>query len=135
MPAGNAQKRSVEAVILACANYAGHFGCQAEGLPTNVKYCEILDLRSLAPLDGAAILNSVRKTKRLAVFDIGWEPFGLAAEVARIVSTSEHHRLDAPLLSIARRHEHTPASCFLEEQHYANEEHAVKSIRALVKGS
>ena len=95
---------------------------------------EIVDLRSLAPLDSAAILNSVKKTKRLAVFDIGWEPFGLAAEVARIVSTSAYHRLDGPLLSIARRHEHTPASCFLEEQHYANEEHAANSIRALVKG-
>lgn len=96
---------------------------------------EVLDLRTLSPLDTDAILASVGKTKRVAVFDIGWEPFGLAAEVARVISTSDSFRLASPLLSISRKHEHTPASCFLEYRHYPTEEETVTRIRALFSGS
>ena len=136
LPLGQANivRQGSDITCVAISDMVGFAQRVSERLVPDGIEAEILDLRSLAPLDGEAILNSVRKTKRLAVFDVGWEPFGLAAEVARIVSTSAYHRLDAPLLSIARRHEHTPASCFLEEQHYANEEHATSSIRALIKG-
>jgi pyruvate dehydrogenase E1 component beta subunit len=45
---------------------------------------EVLDLRTLRPLDHAAILHSVRKTGRLLVADTGWKAFGAAAEVMAV---------------------------------------------------
>ena len=71
---------------------------------------EVLDLRTIAPLDEAAIRASVAKTGRVAVFDVGWQRFGLAAEVARTLSGS--------LVSFGQKWEHTPGGCFREHAHY-----------------
>ena len=79
---------------------------------------EVLDLRTLSPLDEAAIIASVRRTGRAAVFDPGWQRFGLAAEVARVITMNTPGSLRAPLLSVGQKWEHTPGGCFLEHTHY-----------------
>ena len=70
----------------------------------------VLDLRTIAPLDEAAIIESVEKTGKVAVFDVGWQRFGLASEVARVLSKS--------LISFGQKWEHTPGGCFREHAHY-----------------
>lgn len=89
---------------------------------------EVIDLRTVAPLDETALLKSVAKTRRVAVFDVGWPRFGLASEVARVICMSSDCSLDLPLLSIAQQDEHTPASCFLEYEHYPIEERVVSVL-------
>ncbi len=79
---------------------------------------EVIDLRTLAPLDELTIIRSVAKTKRIAVFDVGWQRFGLAAEVARILCMNGPVYLDKPLVSVGQNWEHTPAGCFREYYHY-----------------
>jgi acetoin:2,6-dichlorophenolindophenol oxidoreductase subunit beta len=79
---------------------------------------EVIDLRTLAPLDEATIVRSVAKTKRIAVFDVGWQRFGLAAEVARVLCMDGSVHLEKPLVSVGQKWEHTPAGCFLEYHHY-----------------
>jgi len=49
---------------------------------------EVIDLRSIRPLDTKTILNSVAKTKRLIVADNGWIHFGVSAEIISIVTES-----------------------------------------------
>lgn len=88
----------------------------------------VIDLRTVSPLDESTILKSVHETKRVAVFDIGWPRFGLASEIARVVCADSHCNLLAPLERIARRDEHTPASCFLESQHYAVVDEVVQNV-------
>ncbi len=56
----------------------------AEVLSSEGISAEVLDLRTLRPLDAAAILHSVRKTGRLLVADTGWKAFGTAAEVMAV---------------------------------------------------
>ncbi len=93
---------------------------------------DILDLRTIRPLDSDAVCRSVQRTRRLAVFDIGWPCFGVAAEISRHVLEAGL-RLDAPLISVNRRDEHTPSSCFLERDHYPTVDETVVRIEALVK--
>ncbi len=57
---------------------------------------EVLDLRVLRPLDSAAILASVRKTRRVVVIDEGWKTGSLAAEICAQIAEQAFYDLDAP---------------------------------------
>jgi len=89
---------------------------------------EVLDLRTLAPLDETAIIESVRRTGRVAVFDPGWQRFGLAAEVSRIITMNIPGSLSTPLISAGQKWEHTPGGCFREHSHYPLEGDVVRAV-------
>jgi pyruvate dehydrogenase E1 component beta subunit len=89
---------------------------------------EILDLRTLSPLDEPAVLRSVKKTGRVAVFDMGWQRFGLAAEVARLICSDAACQLKSPLVSVGQKWEHTPAGCFREYLHYPTPSQVVQEL-------
>ncbi|MFM8218410.1 MAG: alpha-ketoacid dehydrogenase subunit beta, partial [Planctomycetaceae bacterium] len=58
---------------------------------------EVVDLRTVAPLDGETIRKSVAKTGRLLVVDEAFSPFGLGGEVAALVADAGFDDLDAPI--------------------------------------
>ncbi|HXM81124.1 MAG TPA: transketolase C-terminal domain-containing protein [Burkholderiales bacterium] len=93
---------------------------------------DVVDLRTIAPLDTGAVLKSVEKTGRLAVFDPTWGSFGMAAEVVARVSERLGRRLRADPLRICHPDSHTPMSSALETLYYPQETDAVKKIRSLV---
>lgn len=62
---------------------------------------EIIDLRSLVPLDREAILKSVAKTKRAIVVDEGWVVGGLSAEIAALVQENLFSDLKGPVIRVA----------------------------------
>jgi len=92
---------------------------------------EVIDLRTLSPLDEMAIVESVTKTGRVAVFDVGWQRFSLASEIARIISMDISCRLESPLLSVGQKWEHTPAGCFREYIHYPIQGEVVEELLRL----
>jgi pyruvate dehydrogenase E1 component beta subunit len=79
---------------------------------------EVIDVRTIAPLDTETILASIARTRRAAVMDIAWPRFGLAGEVARLILAHDPGTLRAPLLTFGPRDAHAPASVFLEQDHY-----------------
>ncbi len=58
---------------------------------------EIIDLRSLRPLDSEAVMESVRKTNRLVVVEEGWGFSGIGAEISALVTEQAFDWLDAPI--------------------------------------
>ena len=62
---------------------------------------EVIDLRSLAPIDKDTILNSVRKTHRLIVVDEDYLSYGITAEISAIVAEEALYELEAPIKRIA----------------------------------
>ncbi|NML18205.1 alpha-ketoacid dehydrogenase subunit beta [Azohydromonas caseinilytica] len=68
----------------------------AEQLAAEGIDAEVLDLRSLRPLDVAAIAASVRRTRRVLVVDEGWKTCSLAAEIMATVVEQAFYELDAP---------------------------------------
>ncbi|MGZ4594772.1 MAG: transketolase C-terminal domain-containing protein, partial [Actinomycetes bacterium] len=62
---------------------------------------EVLDLRSLVPLDRDAILESVAKTGRLVIVDEDYQSFGLSGEVAATVTDVDPAMLRAPVARVA----------------------------------
>ena len=71
---------------------------------------EVLDLRSLRPLDVAAIRASVKKTGRLAVVHEGWGMFGISAEVIACVSDGPELLLRSPAQRVGTLDTHIPSS-------------------------
>lgn len=64
--------------------------------------CEVINLRSIRPLDREAIINSVKKTNRIVSVEEGWPQHGVGAEIAGIMMESEaFDHLDAPMERIA----------------------------------
>jgi pyruvate dehydrogenase E1 component beta subunit len=79
---------------------------------------EVLDPRTIRPLDEAAILASVAKTGRLIVADTSWELCGFSAEVAGLVAEKGFHHLKAPVRRIALADCPAPVSKPLEDAFY-----------------
>jgi acetoin:2,6-dichlorophenolindophenol oxidoreductase subunit beta len=76
---------------------------------------EVIDLRTLKPLDEATILRSVRKTGRLVVVHEAAAPCGVGAEVAAIVSEKAFAALKAPVRRITGPDAPAPSSWMLEQ--------------------
>lgn len=63
--------------------------------------CEVINLRSLRPLDEEAITNSVKKTKNLVTVELGWPQCGVGAEIcARVVESEAFHHLESPVVRV-----------------------------------
>ncbi|MDQ6659816.1 MAG: alpha-ketoacid dehydrogenase subunit beta [Chloroflexota bacterium] len=62
---------------------------------------EVIDLRSLRPLDTETIINSVKKTNRAIVFEEDWRSFGIGAEIAATLQEEAFDFLDAPIKRVA----------------------------------
>jgi pyruvate dehydrogenase E1 component beta subunit len=87
----------------------------AEELERDGLSVEVLDLRVLRPLDDAAILASVRKTRRALIVDEGWRSGSLAAEVIARIVEQAFYELDAPPARVCSQEVPIPYARHLEE--------------------
>lgn len=94
---------------------------------------EIIDLRTISPLDADTICSSVAKTGRLCVIDPAWESFGISAEVIARVAERSIRALRAEPLRIAYPNSHTPMSSALEALYYPQEDAVIQQLRSLTK--
>jgi|TARA_B100000315_G_scaffold138603_1_gene127669 pyruvate dehydrogenase E1 component beta subunit len=93
---------------------------------------EVIDLRSLKPLDKQILINSVKKTGRFIVVDAGWPSSGIGAEVSAIVGSEAFEYLNAPIMRVSLPDSPAPASSPLEAVYYPKAKTIVSKIRELV---
>ncbi len=94
---------------------------------------EIIDPRTLNPLDTELINQSVRKTKRLLVADPGWESGGVAGEIITQAVTVLGRELLANPVRVTLPNSHTPMSMTLEEEYYPSAETIAEKIRQTMR--
>ena len=94
---------------------------------------EVIDPRSLAPLDKRKILESVARTGRLVVIEPAKKTNGAAAEIAALVSEEMFSSLKAPIRRVTTPDVHIPYSPALEKPLYPNTEKVLAAIRSLVR--
>jgi pyruvate dehydrogenase E1 component beta subunit len=82
--------RMLQLSLAAAAKLADDEGIEAE----------VIDLRTIRPLDMGPVLESVRKTHRAVVVQEQWKPFGAAAEIAASITESVFDELDAPVARV-----------------------------------
>ena len=93
---------------------------------------EIIDLRTVKPLDYEAVLKSVKKTNRLVILEEAW-PFGnVATEVTYHVQSNAFDYLDAPIVKINTADTPAPYSPVLLEEWLPNHEDVVKAVKKVL---
>ena len=95
--------------------------------------CEVIDLRTLLPLDKDTILDSLKKTNKLLVVHEDTRTGGIAGEIAAIVMEEAFDQLDAPLLRVTSLDTPVPYSPPLEERFLPNVEKVVAAARHLAQ--
>jgi pyruvate dehydrogenase E1 component beta subunit len=95
---------------------------------------EVIDPRTLVPLDAQSIVESVVKTGRLVIAEEGCLTGGFGAEVAAIVSKEAFDHLDAPIERVAAPDAPVPFAPKLEEAVIPGEDRIEQAIRAVVGG-
>ncbi len=76
---------------------------------------EVIDLRSLRPLDRQTVLESVRRTNRAVVVEENWRSFGVGAEIAASIQEDAFDYLDAPVIRVATKEVPMPYARSLEQ--------------------
>lgn len=92
---------------------------------------EVIDPRTVAPLDVETILRSVTKTGRLMIIDEAFAPFGFGAEIAAQIADTGFDQLDAPIRRVNGSHSPTPYSPPLEAAVVPSVEMIANAIRDL----
>jgi len=105
----------------------------AEQLENEGISVEVLDLRSLVPLDREAILDSVRKTHRLLVVDEDYKSFGMTGEVITTAVEGAFDYLDAPPARIAIPDVPIPYSRVLEQFVLPDADKIVAGVKSILK--
>ncbi|MCC5813287.1 MAG: pyruvate dehydrogenase complex E1 component subunit beta [Leptospira sp.] len=93
---------------------------------------EVLDLRSLRPMDEEAILKSVKKTNRVLIVEEGWPMAGYGAHVAYFVQKEAFDYLDHPVERVTQRDVPMPYAANLEKESLPNTERILTKIREML---
>jgi pyruvate dehydrogenase E1 component beta subunit len=101
---------------------------QAEGIDV-----EVIDPRTIAPLDRKTICDSAFKTGRLVVADPTWNSFGTAAEIIACVAENLGTKLKAKPVRVTLPNSHTPMSMKLEPKYYPDEINIAEALRTTMK--
>ncbi len=94
---------------------------------------EVIDLRTLVPLDEATIINSVRKTGRLVIVDEGVTRYGITAEIAALIGKRTFDSLDAPIERVGNENTPIPFSPTLENYVRPNANKIYEAIKRTLK--
>jgi pyruvate dehydrogenase E1 component beta subunit len=104
----------------------------AEELAKEGIECEVIDLRTIRPLDIATIVASVKKTNRLVVVDENFPYGSISSEVAYQVQKHAFDHLDAPVARVTQADTPLPFSPPLIEASIPNVERTVKAVKAVL---
>lgn len=116
--------------------YGGSLGKTLEAATTLASHgvdCEVIDLRSLRPLDDRTLLASVKKTKRVVVVDEGWRTGSLAAEVITRIVEGGFYELDAPPARVCSEEVPVPYAKEQEQAALPQPAKIVAAVERLVK--
>lgn len=93
---------------------------------------EIVDLRTLRPLDMGPVIDSFKRTNRAVVVEEGWRSYGVGSEVASRIYEEAFDYVDAPILRIAQKEVPLPYNQALEQMALPQVEDVVKAVKEVL---
>jgi pyruvate dehydrogenase E1 component beta subunit len=133
LPIGKAKIRreGSDVTITAHSRMVG-FALKAAGiLAEDGIEAEVIDLRTLRPLDTDTVVKSVRKTQRLVCAEEGWGRMGVGAEIAAVVVAEAFDDLDAPPARVHQKDVPLPYAANLEKLSLPGVEDIVKAVKGV----
>jgi pyruvate dehydrogenase E1 component beta subunit len=104
----------------------------AEQLAKEGIEAEIIDLRSLRPLDMEPVLESFKKTNRAVIVEEGWKSFGVGSEVAARIYEQAFDYVDAPIRRVAQQEVPLPYNRTLEQMALPQVEDVVNAVKEVL---
>jgi acetoin:2,6-dichlorophenolindophenol oxidoreductase subunit beta len=104
----------------------------AETLASEGIRAEVIDIRSLIPLDKETIFRSLAKTNRLVIVHEAIGCTGYGAEIAAVVAEEALDYLDAPIVRVTAPFTHCPFSPPLEQEYVPNEAKIIRAVKSLL---
>jgi pyruvate dehydrogenase E1 component beta subunit len=134
VPIGKAKVRreGTDVTITAHARMVGFALQAAEKLAEEGISCEVIDLRTLRPLDHETVVESVKKSSRLVSAEEGWGPMGVGAEVVARVIEHAFDYLDAPPLRVHQEDVPLPYAANLEVLSLPGVDKIVAAVKAVM---
>jgi len=134
VPIGKAAiRKEGKDVSLVATSYMVHNAVHAaEELARDGIEVDVLDMRTVKPLDKELLLASVKKTGRLVVADGGWKTCGIAAEITSLVFEEVFGFVKAPVARVTLPDIPAPASSPLEKIYYPNSRDIVQAVRKVL---
>jgi pyruvate dehydrogenase E1 component beta subunit len=93
--------------------------------------CEVIDLRSIKPLDTAALEASVARTGRVVAIDHGWKTFGVAGEIVALLAESQFAALRTAPVRIAAPDVYVPTTASMANAFYPSTTMIVNAVRKM----
>lgn len=94
---------------------------------------EVIDPRTIKPLDMPMIIESVKKTRRLVIAEGAWQSFGVSSEIAYQVYTQVYTQLKSPIQKVTLPDCPAPASRVLEAAYYPKSNEIVAAVKRVLK--
>ena len=94
--------------------------------------CEVIDLRTVRPMDTEAILKSVKKTNRLVILEEAWPFASVSSEITYLVQEQAFDFLDAPIQRITTADTPAPYSPVLLKEWLPNADDVVKAVKKVL---
>ncbi|MCL5257524.1 MAG: pyruvate dehydrogenase complex E1 component subunit beta [Chloroflexi bacterium] len=104
----------------------------AEALAGEGIEAEVIDLRSLRPLDTGTIFDSVKKTTRAVIVEEGWRSYGVGAEISALIMENAFDYLDAPVQRVGGVEVPMPYSKVLETAAMPNKQQVVDAVKGTI---
>jgi pyruvate dehydrogenase E1 component beta subunit len=135
MPLGvaNVVRQGTDCTLVAYSRMTHVAMDAAEKLAKENISCEIVDLRSLRPLDEETILASVHKTHRCVIVHEGWPYGGVGAEIADRVQRLAFDDLDAPVLRVTQLDVPMPYNAKLEQLVMPQPDRVIAAVKATMR--
>ena len=134
IPIGKAaiRKKGTDLTIISYSNMALIAGEAAEQLTKEGIQAELIDLRTLSPLDLATLVASVRKTNRAIIVEEDWKTGGVGAEVSARIYEHAFSSLDAPIVRVAGKDTPMPYAKNLEQAAIPRVEDVIQAAIAVL---
>lgn len=133
LPLGKAKVKRVgnDVTLVAHSRMVGFALQAAETLAEQGIDAEVIDLRTIRPLDTDTIIESVKKTNRIVCCEEGWRFFGIGAEIAATVTAEAFDYLDAPPARVHQKDVPLPYAANLEAMSLPNADDIVEAARGV----
>ena len=134
LPIGRAkvERRGSDVTLIGFSRMVGHCLAAAETLAAEGIEAEVINLRTLRPLDTAAILKSVRKTNRVVTVEEGWPFAGIGAEIGQLCMEQAFDWLDAPVVRVTGADVPMPYAANLEALALPQPDQVAEAARGLL---
>ncbi|TLN19754.1 alpha-ketoacid dehydrogenase subunit beta, partial [bacterium] len=104
----------------------------AEQLAKEGIEAEIVDLRTLRPLDMEPVIESFKKTNRAVIVEEGWKSFGVGSEISARIYEEAFDYVDAPIKRVAQKEVPLPYNRTLEQSAIPNAEDVIAAVKEVL---